>query len=89
MKPNRRQFMAAGATAAAAAPAMAQAQAPTPGAPRPGLIRPRRLQGGDTLALINPSGAIYERAPYEIATETMQALGFKVREAPNHRAIRT
>ena len=49
-------------------------------------IRPRRLQPGDTLALINPSGAIYERAPYEIAIESMQALGFKVREAPNLRA---
>ena len=82
MQPKRRQFMAAGALAAAATPALAPAQ----GASRPGLIRPRRLQPGDTLALINPSGAIFERAPYEFATETMQALGFKVREAPNLRA---
>jgi muramoyltetrapeptide carboxypeptidase len=82
MQPNRRQFVAASAMAAAAAPSMVQAQ----GAARPAPVRPRRLQRGDTLALINPSGAIYERAPYEIAAETMQALGFKVREAPNLRA---
>ena len=74
--------MAAGAATAAAAPLGAQAQ----GAARPAPLRPRRLQRGDTLALINPSGAIYERAPYELATETMQALGFQVREAPNLRA---
>ena len=78
MTPNRRQFIAAGSLAGAAAPALAQA--------RPALIRPRRLQPGDTIALVNPSGAIYEREPYVIATETLQALGFKVREAPNLRA---
>ena len=60
MQPNRRQFMAAGAATAAAAPLGAQAQ----GAARPAPLRPRRLQRGDTLALINPSGAIYERAHY-------------------------
>ena len=45
----------------------------------PTLLRPPRLREGDTLGLFNPSGAIYERAPYEIARETMQALGFRVR----------
>ena len=50
------------------------------------LIRPRRLREGDTLGLINPSGAIYERAPYESTREAMAALGFKVKEAPNVRA---
>ena len=78
MTPNRRQFIAAGSLAGAATSALAQA--------RPALVRPRRLQPGDTIALINPSGAIYERAPYVIATESLQALGFKVREAPNLRA---
>ncbi len=52
----------------------------------PPLLRPPRLREGDTLGLFNPSGAIYERAPYEVARETMQALGFRVREAPNLRA---
>jgi muramoyltetrapeptide carboxypeptidase len=52
----------------------------------PALIRPKRLQPGDTIAFINPSSAIYERAPYEIARESLQALGFKVKEAPHLRA---
>jgi muramoyltetrapeptide carboxypeptidase len=78
-KIDRRSFAATAASGLIAAPAVAQPARPTP-------IRPRRLQAGDTIALINPSGAIYERAPYEVATESLQALGFKVREAPNLRA---
>ena len=90
MTPNRRLFLTATALAGAAVPARAQAtaqalaQAPAPARPAP--IRPRRLQPGDTIALINPSGAIYEREPYVVATESLQAMGFKVREAPNLRA---
>ncbi len=83
---RRRLIQAAAAVSAAAVgwPALSvQARAQT--AARP-LLRPRRLQPGDTVALVNPSGAIYERAPYEIASENLQALGFKVREAPNLRA---
>ena len=81
MTTTRRTFLAAGAAGAAAgaaAPALAQ--------PRPAALRARRLQAGDTIALINPSGAIYEREPYAVATESLQAMGFKVREAPNLRA---
>jgi muramoyltetrapeptide carboxypeptidase len=87
MTPNRRQFIAvAGAAATAAAGAAPVVSGtPTTGA-RPATLRARRLQPGDTVALINPSGAIYERAPYEIAAESLQVLGFKVREAPNLRA---
>ena len=54
----------------------------------PAMIKAKRLAPGDTIALVNPSGAIYERAPYAIATESLQALGFKVREAPHLRARR-
>lgn len=50
------------------------------------LIRPRRLQPGDTLGLINPSGAIYERGPYEQTHETLRALGFRTKEGANLRA---
>jgi muramoyltetrapeptide carboxypeptidase len=60
----------------------ANASAQTPAS----LLRPPRLKAGDTIALINPSGALYEREPYAIAAESLQALGFKVREAPNLRA---
>ena len=85
MSSTRRQLMAASTAAVAAAVAPASAVA-APG--RLPSIRPPRLRPGDTLALVNPSGAIYERAPYEIATESLQALGFQVREAPNLRARR-
>ncbi len=50
------------------------------------LIRPRRLHAGDTLGLINPSGAIYDHAPYEQTHRALRALGFAVREAPHARA---
>ncbi len=78
---HRRHFMASAALSAMgtglALPAAAQGQP---------LLRPKRLQPGDTIAFINPSSAIYERAPYEIARDSLQALGFKVKEAPNLRA---
>jgi muramoyltetrapeptide carboxypeptidase len=72
-----------GLAVAAPLPCGLQAQA----AP-PALIRPSRLQPGDTIALVNPSGAIYERAPYEVAHETLRALGFKVKEGEHLRARR-
>ncbi len=50
------------------------------------LIKPPRLKPGDTIGLINPSSAIYERGPYEVATETLTALGFRVREGAHLRA---
>lgn len=50
------------------------------------MVLPRRLRVGDTIGLFNPSGAIYERAPYEQTQRALQALGFKTREAPNARA---
>ncbi len=50
------------------------------------LLLPRRLAPGDTIALINPSGAVHERAPYTLAAEALQGLGFQVREAPHLRA---
>ena len=77
---DRRRFIGA-ASALLAAPLAAAAAAA-----RPAVLRPPRLRAGDTIALINPSGAIYERAPYALATESLQALGFRVREAPNLRA---
>lgn len=49
-------------------------------------LRPRRLREGDTLGLINPSGAIYERLPYEQAHEALRALGFRVKEGAYLRA---
>ncbi|MCC8360793.1 S66 peptidase family protein [Salinimicrobium sediminilitoris] len=42
-------------------------------------ILPKRLQPGDTIGIVSPSGAIFESEPYEIAVESMQALGLKVK----------
>jgi muramoyltetrapeptide carboxypeptidase len=50
------------------------------------LLRPRRLQAGDTIGLFNPSGAIHERAPFDQAHAALQAMGFRTLEAPNARA---
>lgn len=52
----------------------------------PPLLRPRRLREGDTVALVNPSGAVHEHDAYEQAHAAMRALGLKTREAPNLRA---
>lgn len=74
--------------AAAAGPACAQtAVARGPAAPLP-LIKPPRLKPGDTLGLVAPSNAVPERAPLELAIETVQALGFQVREGAHLRARR-
>ena len=76
--PARRLFaqsVAATALAAAAVPAMA--------APRRAAIYPKRLLPGDTLALLSPANATFEREPLAIAIESLQTLGFKVREMPH------
>lgn len=90
---ERRDFLTAAVAASTSVVggAAAAQSAATGGAspqPRRPLLLPRRLQPGDTVALINPSAAVYERQPYEVAHETLKALGFKVREAPNLRARR-
>jgi len=85
--PTRRHFIAA----AAAAATLAAAALPRPAraaAARAPALRARRLAPGDTVALVSPSGAVYPREPFEIAIETLQALGFKVRAAPHLRARR-
>ena len=77
------QSLIAAATSAgtglAAAPALAQSGRPAP-------ILPRRLQPGDTVGLVSPANATYEREPIAIATEALQALGFRVKESPHLRA---
>ena len=83
MPTNRRQFMAASAATGLTGTA---AVAQTAGASRLPAVRAPRLKPGDTVALVNPSNAIYERAPYVTTIEALQALGFKVREAPHLRS---
>ncbi len=46
---------------------------------QPASLRARRLRPGDTLGLVSPASATFEREPLRIATESLQALGFKVK----------
>jgi muramoyltetrapeptide carboxypeptidase len=82
---DRRQLLRSAPLLAAALPlpGLLRAQQETATA---ATLRPRRLQPGDTIGLVAPSGAIYERAPYELAHEALKALGFKVREGAHLRA---
>jgi muramoyltetrapeptide carboxypeptidase len=40
---------------------------------------PKKLRQGDTVALISPAGAIYETEAVQIAVESLEALGLKVK----------
>ena len=42
-------------------------------------IRPKALKPGDTIGIVSPSSAIFQTEPYEIAVESMQAMGLKVK----------
>ena len=42
-------------------------------------LLPPRLKEGDTIGIISPSSAIFETEPYEIAVETFEAMGLKVK----------
>ncbi|MBB3194838.1 S66 peptidase family protein [Roseateles terrae] len=52
----------------------------------PPTLRARRLQPGDTVGLVSPANATYEREPLVIAAESLQALGFKVKFGPHVQA---
>lgn len=75
---DRRHFLQTaplGALSATGGSAAAAGRAP--------LLRPRRLQPGDTIGLISPANASFEREPVALATEALQALGLQVRLGPH------
>ncbi|MFG6485157.1 LD-carboxypeptidase [Roseateles sp. BYS78W] len=86
MTPSRRQLLqftaATSSLLAAAIPAQAQAQAQN--AP----LLARRLRPGDTIGLVSPANATFEREPLKLAIEALQALGFKVKPGQNVAARR-
>ncbi len=43
------------------------------------VIKPRRLSPGDTVTLVAPANATFESVDVQIASESLEALGFKVR----------
>lgn len=74
MQASRRQILH---FSAAATGLLANAQAVT--ANPAATLRPPRLRAGDTLGLVSPANATFEREPLRIAIESLQALGFKVK----------
>jgi muramoyltetrapeptide carboxypeptidase len=52
------------------------------------IIRPHRLRAGDLVGLVAPSGAIDDSQPAEIARESLEAMGLRVREGQHLRARR-
>ena len=42
-------------------------------------VIPQGLSPGDTIGIVSPSSAIFESHPYEIAVESMEAMGLKVK----------
>ena len=84
---NRRRFVqslgvASLATQLPAPPASAAAfaKASAPRAAVPSTIKPKRLAPGDTVALVSPANATFNTVDLEIATESLTALGFRVRK---------
>jgi muramoyltetrapeptide carboxypeptidase len=72
---TRRELLLA---AAAAVPgALGQRALQPPPAKLP--VKPPRLKPGDTVGLIDPAGASFERAPVEIVIDLLGALGLKAR----------
>ena len=86
---HRRQFVQSLSVGAAMAstPVCAASAASTAlaSAPLPALLAPR-LKEGDTLGLVSPANATFEREPLQIATEALQALGFRVKHGTHVRA---
>lgn len=66
---DRRGFLTAAGAATLASGAEARAKA--------GLTKPAALRPGDTVAVVNPSTAIYDPAAAERAAATIEALGLK------------
>src|SRR6185503_15776699 len=72
---NRRRFVQSLGVLAAASqlpPRLVEA------APKPS-IKPKRLAAGDTVTLVSPASATFNTVDLQIAKESLEALGFKVR----------
>ena len=43
------------------------------------IIKPKALKVGDTIGIVSPASAIFETEPYQIAKESFEAMGLKVK----------
>lgn len=85
---SRRDFLAGagGALAATAIPSHAATNCTAEiGQIKPVLLAPA-LRPGDTIGIISPANATYQREPFELAAETIEAIGFKVKPGKFWRA---
>lgn len=76
---TRRTFIRAAATGAALATPAAGLGARTRGVAPISIVKPPRLKSGDTVGLINPAAAAFERAPIDVVVDSLAALGLKAR----------
>ena len=80
---NRRSFARLLSLGAAAAAVGAQAgRKKTPAEapkPAPKIIKPKRLTAGDTVGMVLPASAVFDRDSIDFAREQLEALGFKVK----------
>ncbi|MBT8296378.1 MAG: LD-carboxypeptidase [Gramella sp.] len=51
----------------------------------PDILIPEALKEGDTIGIVSPASAIFESEPYEIARESFEAMGLKVKFGKNTR----
>jgi muramoyltetrapeptide carboxypeptidase len=72
---NRRQFVRSLGVAAVASQLRS-----IPAAAAAAAVQPKRLTAGDTIALVSPASATFNSLDLQIARESLEALGFKVRQ---------
>lgn len=51
----------------------------TPGSAAPSLVKPRHLAPGDTVGIVSPASATFESVDVQVARESLEALGLKVK----------
>ena len=72
---QRREFLQSAALAAVASGLPASVRADGP----PSRVKPKRLSQGDTVMLVAPANATFNSVELQIAKESLEALGFKVK----------
>ncbi len=76
---ERRKFIQNIGLGSLALPLTIYGNAPTPDFIAEKNIIPTALENGDTIGIISPASAIFESEPYEVAKETFEAMGLKVK----------
>lgn len=75
---NRRHFLQS-VGAASIASQLPIPRASAAGVASPSLIKPRRLSPGDTVGIVSPASATFQSVDLQIAQESLEALGLKVK----------